>query len=318
MSEQTQPHGAGADSSGPGLGPEPAGTALAVRARRQRRFETGPLAVLNRLRRHPSALAGMTIFLLLVLAAAAAPLITPYDPIQVTPADRTLSPSLSHPFGTDRLGRDIFSRVIYGARISLFIGFLSVLIGMAPGVTLGVISGYYGRWVDMGIMRFIDVMLTFPTILLALTIVFVLGPSLRNVMLAVGIASIPAYTRLVRGSVLSAREFVYVEAARVIGCRDQVIMFRHILPNVTAPVIVLGTLQVATAILSAAGLSFLGMGIQPPTPEWGAMLSDGRAYLRQAWWISTFPGVAIMVTVLAINLVGDGLRDALDARLKNA
>lgn len=284
----------------------------------QRQGSDGFRRAFLRFRRHPGAMVGMVVFLLLAVRGILAPIVAPFDPIDVIPSARTQPPSLDHLFGTDRLGRDIFSRVVHGARLSLWIGFFSVLIGAVPGILLGVIAGYYGRWVDMVIMRFIDVMLTFPTILLALTIVFVLGPSLRNVMLAVGIASIPAYTRLVRGSVLSARELVYVEAARVVGTPDLGIMFRHILPNVTAPVIVLGTLQVATAILSAAGLSFLGMGVQPPTPEWGAMLSEGRNYLRQAWWMSTFPGFAIMVTVLSINLIGDGLRDTLDARLKGS
>lgn len=292
-------------------------TALEKQATTARVRSTGFLAQFRRFRRNPGAIVGMVVFAILALGGLFAPIIAPFDPIAVIPADRMQGPSMEHLFGTDRLGRDILSRTIYGARISLWIGFFSVLIGLVPGVIMGIVAGYYGRWIDMVIMRFIDVMLTFPTILLALTIVFVLGPSLRNVMLAVGIASIPAYTRLIRGSVLSAREFVYVEAAKVVGCNDRKIMFRHILPNVTAPVIVLATLQVATAILSAAGLSFLGMGIQPPTAEWGAMLSEGRGYLRQAWWMSTFPGIAIMITVLAINLVGDGLRDTLDARLKN-
>jgi peptide/nickel transport system permease protein len=290
--------------------------ALELQERRARSNEQFLGATFQRFRRHPGAMAGIIVFALLALGGLFAPVITPYDPIEVNSADRTQGPSLDHLFGTDRLGRDIFTRVVYGARVSLWIGFLSVLIGMTPGVILGVVAGFYGRWTDMAIMRVIDVMLTFPTILLALTIVFVLGPSLRNVMLAVGYASIPAYARLVRGSVLAAREFVYVDAARVVGCRDHRLMFRHILPNVTAPIIVLATLQVGTAILAAAGLSFLGMGVRPPTAEWGAMLSEGRGYLRQAWWMSTFPGIAIMITVLAINLVGDGLRDALDARLK--
>ncbi|MDP9365218.1 MAG: ABC transporter permease, partial [Chloroflexota bacterium] len=180
--------------------------------------------------------------------------------------------------------------------------------------TLGLTSGYYGRWVDTIVMRFVDIMLAFPGILLALALVSILGPSLTNLMIAVGVSSVPAYARLVRGSVLSAKENVYVEAARVVGCTDGMIMRRHVLPNVAAPVIVLATLGFATAILSAASLSFLGLGSQPPTPEWGRMLSEGRNYLREQWWIATFPGLAIMVTVLAMNLLGDGLRDTLDPR----
>ncbi len=273
--------------------------------------------VVLRLQRNNGAVAGAVVLLLMVALALAAPLVSPYSPTR--PAGARLSPpSSAFWFGTDTLGRDILSRVIFGARISLQLGLISVGIAAAAGTIMGLFAGYYGRLVDTVIMRFVDMLLAFPRILLALVVAFSLGPSLGNVMIAVGISGIPPYARVVRGSVLSARENVYVEAARVVGCGDPYIMFRHILPNVFAPVIVLSTLGLAWAILTAASLGFLGLGAPPPTPEWGAMLSDGRGYLRQAWWITTFPGVAIMATVLAINLLGDGLRDALDPRLKGS
>ncbi len=217
---------------------------------------------------------------------------------------------------TDHLGRDILSRLLYGARISLTLGLISVGIAATCGTLLGLVAGYYGGRVDLTAGVLIDVMLAFPGILLALGIVTVLRPGITNAMIAVGIAAIPTYTRLVRGSVLAAKNNVYVEAARVVGCRTPRILWLHILPNVLAPLIVLATLGAAQAILAGAALSFLGLGAQPPTPEWGLMLSEGRRYIRDAWWNSMFPGVAIMLTVLAINLLGDGLRDALDPRLK--
>jgi peptide/nickel transport system permease protein len=207
--------------------------------------------------------------------------------------------------------------VLFGAQLSLRIGLISVGIASACGIVLGLLAGFYGSWPSGLILRLMDVLLAFPGILLALGIVAILGPSLTNLMIAVGISNIPHYTRVVRASVLSIRTSVFVEAARVIGCGDGRIMFLHILPNVVASLIVMATLGVASAILTGAGLSFLGLGVQPPSPEWGAMLSGGRDHLRNSWWITTFPGLAIMLTVLAINLLGDGLRDALDPRLKN-
>ncbi len=267
-----------------------------------------------RLSKSKVAVAGFVVLMILAVMALAAPIISPAEPNAVAPREALRAPSSSNLFGTDQYGRDVFSRVVYGTRISLLVGFISVSIAVVIGTVLGLIAGYYGRWTDTVIMRFVDVMLAFPGILLALALVSILGPSLPNLMIAVGISSVPAYARLVRGSVLSAKENVYVEAARVVGATDGVIMRRHVLPNVVAPVIVLATLGIAAAILWAASLSFLGLGSQPPTPEWGRMLSEGRNYLREQWWIATFPGLAIMVTVLAMNLLGDGLRDTLDPR----
>jgi peptide/nickel transport system permease protein len=227
-----------------------------------------------------------------------------------------LPPSADHIFGTDNLGRDIFTRVLYGGAISLQVGIFSVAIGSTIGTLLGLVSGYYGKWVDTLIMRFIDVMLAFPGILLALVIIAVLGRDLRNVMIAVGISTIPIYTRIVRGTTLSIKQNDYIVAAQAIGSPTWRILLVHILPNTLAPIIVVTTNGVAGAIIAGAALSFLGLGQQPPDPEWGLMLAQGREYIRVAWWVTTFPGLAIMTTVLAINLLGDGLRDILDPRLK--
>lgn len=271
---------------------------------------------LGRIRRSKGAMVGLGILLVLVVVAILAPTIAPYNPVRVSKEGFLALPGISHPFGGDQFGRDVFSRVVFGSRISLTVGFISVVIASVFGVTVGLVSGYYGGWIDSLLMRIIDVMLAFPGILLALAIVSMLGTSLTNLMIAVGISGIPSYARLTRGSVLSAREEMYVEAARSIGAPNYRILAIHILPNIVAPVIVAATLGVGASILWAAALSFLGMGSQPPDPEWGRMLSEGRQYLRNQWWISTFPGLAIMITVLAVNMVGDGLRDAIDPRLK--
>lgn len=266
--------------------------------------------------RNSGAVIGVALLLVVIGAAVAAPYITRYDPIKINPPDRIQAPSREHWLGTDQFGRDIFTRVVYGARISLPVGLIAVVIASLVGTLLGLLAGYYGRFLDAIVMRLIDTMLAFPGILLALVVVAILGASLPNVMIAVGVGEIPRYTRLVRGSVLSAREALYVDAARVTGVRDATILYRHILPNVVGPIVVLATLSVGTAILAAAGLSFLGLGAQPPRPEWGSMLADGRQFLSSQWWIATMPGLAIALTVLAVNMAGDGLRDVLDPRLR--
>ena len=263
-----------------------------------------------------AAMLALGVLILISLSALFAAQISPYDPNEVDILNQLQGPSAEHLLGTDLYGRDILSRIFWGGRVTLVVGLMSVGIAATFGILLGLISGFYGGVVDSVIMRFIDILLAFPRILLALTIVGMLGTGLFNVMLAVGIASITGYARLVRGTVLSAKEETYVEAARVIGCPDRRILGKHLLPNVIGPVIVLATLDVAAAILAASSLSFLGLGVQPPTAEWGYMLNEGRNYLRTAPWITFFPGMAIAVSVLCINMLGDGLRDALDPRLK--
>lgn len=271
---------------------------------------------LRRASRSLNIMLGFSILLIMVLIALSAPLLTPYDPEAITPALRLQPPSPEHIFGTDDFGRDVFTRAAYGARLSLQVGLFSVAIAASIGIPLGIVAGYYGRWVDALIMRLIDVMLAFPGILLALAIVAILGRSLINVMIAVGISSIPVYARMARSGTLVLKSIDYVTAARAIGGSSLRIAALHIFPNILAPLIVIATNGVAGAIISGAALSFLGLGAQPPTPEWGIMLAEGRVYLRAAWWVTTFPGLAIMITVMAINLMGDGLRDILDPRLR--
>lgn len=270
----------------------------------------------RRLRRSRGAVVGAVILSLIVLAVLAAGLLSPYDPLAVDASIGFLPPGGRHPFGTDILGRDIGTRMLYGGRLSLITGIISVSFALAIGVPIGLASGYYGGNTDRLLMRLVDLMLTFPGILLALVIIAVLGPSLLNAMIAVGISASPTYARVVRSTALSAKTEAYIEAARALGCSNLRVIIRHILPNTMAPLIVLGTLGVAGAIIAGAALSFLGLGAQPPQPEWGALLSEGRSYLRRAWWMTAFPGLAIMFTVLSINLLGDGLRDALDPRLR--
>jgi peptide/nickel transport system permease protein len=259
---------------------------------------------------------GALILLALIAMTIAAPWIEPYDPIGVAPRIARQGPSSAHWFGTDQYGRDVLSRVIDGAHISLEMGLAAVFISVVFGTIMGLIAGYSEGIVDSLIMRFVDMLLAFPGILLALAIVAALGASLSNVILAVGIGTIPVYARVVRGTVLSTKQEPYVDAARVIGCSDMRVTLRHILPNITAPVLVLATIGVAYSILNGSALSFLGLGVTAPTAEWGLMVSEGRSYLRDAWWMTTAPGLALAVTVLAMNLVGDGLRDAFDPRTR--
>lgn len=268
----------------------------------------------RRLRTDPVVLTALTFLTILLIAITVASLLTPYDPLVMSPGDQFLLPSWQHPAGTDLFGRDVATRVLYGGRLSLGIGALAVAIALLPGTVLGLIAGYYGRRADRIIGWLVDVMLSFPSILLALTIIAVLGPGIINVVVAVGIAGIPNYTRLVRAQVLSVRRQPYVHAAITIGCTNQRILLRHILPNIFGSLLVLATLDVGWAILNTSALSFLGLGVQPPTPEWGAMLNEGRGYLRNAPWVTAAPGLAIALTVLAVNLLGDALRDALDPR----
>ncbi|MCL0084668.1 nickel ABC transporter permease subunit NikC [Thermodesulfovibrionales bacterium] len=272
--------------------------------------------VFQRLKKHRLALIGAGIILVLIFIAVLAPFIAPHDPIEQNLEHRLLSPNTEYLLGTDNLGRCILSRLIHGTSVSLQIGIMVVGIAAFVGVTLGLVAGYRGGLIDELIMRIVDILLAFPGIILALVIAGILGPSLFNVMLALAVVGWTSYARVVRGAVLSVKEKEFVEAARALGAGEARIMFRHILPNVMAPVIVMATLGMAHVILAAAALGFLGLGAQPPTPEWGSMLNDGRAFMRTAPHLTIFPGLAIMVTVLAFNFLGDGLRDALDPRLK--
>ncbi|MCL0061439.1 nickel ABC transporter permease subunit NikC [Thermodesulfovibrionales bacterium] len=272
--------------------------------------------VFQRLKKHRLALIGAGIILVLIFIAVLAPFIAPHDPIEQNLEHRLLSPNTEYLLGTDNLGRCILSRLIHGTSVSLQIGIMVVGIAAFVGVTLGLVAGYRGGLIDELIMRIVDILLAFPGIILALVIAGILGPSLFNVMLALAVVGWTSYARVVRGAVLSVKEKEFVEAAQALGAGEARIMFRHILPNVMAPVIVMATLGMAHVILAAAALGFLGLGAQPPTPEWGSMLNDGRAFMRTAPHLTIFPGLAIMVTVLAFNFLGDGLRDALDPRLK--
>jgi len=271
-----------------------------------------------RLAQSKTAVAGLAIIAAFILCALLAPLIAPYDPIAQTIAERKTPPfTAGHLLGTDDLGRDLLSRLIYGARISLVIGVVSVGISLVFGLLIGTLCGYYGGWFDRIVMRIIDIMLAFPYILLTIVIVAILGPSLLNAMIAIGIAQIPQYARVVRASVLAEKENDYVAAERSLGANDLQLMVRTILPNCLAPIFVQATLGIGDAILSSAALSFLGLGAQPPTPEWGLMIASAKEFVTSAWWIVTFPGVAILLTVLGFNLLSDSLRDALDPRLKD-
>lgn len=274
--------------------------------------------VWRRLKKNRMAMLGLVIVCILVLIAIFADVLFDYNDVVIkqNTAIRLQGPSASHWLGTDEFGRDILARLVHGSRISLMVGIVAVSIALTVGGTLGALAGFYGGKIDMIIMRFMDILLAVPSLLLSITIVSALGPSIINLMIAISISSIPGYARIVRSSVMTVRDNEFVEAARSIGANNWEIILKHIIPNCMAPIIVQVSLKVASAILSTSGLSFLGLGVKAPTPEWGSMLSGGRAYLRNAWHLTFFPGVMIMITILSLNLLGDGLRDALDPKLK--
>ncbi|MDM8346867.1 ABC transporter permease subunit [Pseudochrobactrum sp. sp1633] len=271
----------------------------------------------RRFKKQKVAMIALGFIITLVLMAIFAPFVAPYDPTIPDYNAVLQGPSIAHWAGTDTYGRDIFSRIIWGARISLSVGFLSVTLGALVGVSLGIVSGYYGRWIDSAVMRLCDLLLAFPGILLAIAVIAILGPGITNVIYAVAIFSIPVFARLARGTTLQLKRTVYVDASRAIGVKDRVIMLRHILPGTLPNVIVYFSMRIGTSILTAASLSFIGLGAQPPSPEWGAMLADGRSYMGVADHLTLFPGIAIFLTVLGFNLFGDGLRDALDPKLRS-
>lgn len=262
------------------------------------------------------AMAGLLVVACLVLVATLAPWLAPWDPNQINVSAILLPPSWTHPFGTDELGRDVFSRMIFGARVSLQVGFVAAGLATLVGVFLGALAGYYGGWVEAAIMRFTDMMLCFPTFFLILAVIALLDPNILNIMAVIGLTSWMGVARLVRAEFLTLKEREFVVAVRSLGAGDGRIIFRHILPNAMAPVLVALTLGVAGAILTESGLSFLGLGVQPPEPSWGNILNQGKDNIEIAWWLSLFPGLAILVTVLGYNLLGEGIRDALDPRLR--
>ncbi len=262
------------------------------------------------------AVGGLAVIVITFLIAGSASLMAPHDPGKTDVSLKLQPPSSQHVLGTDQLGRDVFSRMLYGSRISLSVGFVAVAISILIGILVGALAGYYSGSVDSVLMRFVDIMICFPSFFLILTVVALLGPSLLKVMFVIGITSWMGTSRFVRAEFLSLRERDFVQAAQALGVRDLRIIFRHILPNALAPVFVTATLDVATAILVEAGLSFLGFGAQPPAPSWGNILTEGRTYIFDAWWLTIFPGLAILITVLSFNLLGEGLRDALDPRLR--
>lgn len=293
-----------------------AGTPIPAGARPGFRQRVATAPVWRAFRRSRAAIVGLVIIGLFLSTAVFAPLIAPRDPTAFSLADQLLPTSVEHPLGTDELGRDVLSRLIWGARITLLMTVGAVLLALVSGAFLGVLAGYRGGWVDTAIMRCVDVLLAIPTFLLAVAIIAALGASTANVILAVGIGSMPAFARIARGSTIAVKQEEYVTAIRSVGATSNRIMWRHILPNVSSALLVQTTLRLATAVLTASGLSFLGLGPQPPTPEWGAMLSTGRTYLTSSPQLATIPGIAILLVTIGFNLLGDGLRDALDPRLK--
>jgi peptide/nickel transport system permease protein len=298
----------------------PNGVAVALRAPapvEERQW----LATLKRLARRRTAIFGLGVVVVVLLAALFAPWLTPFDPLEQDINQRLKEPGWQtaagrvHVLGTDHLGRDILARVIFGSRIALVVGVSAVLISGVLGMAIGLVAGYFGGKVDDFFMRLADIQLAFPFILLAIAVIGVLGPNLRNIIIVIGVSSWVVYARVVRGEVLSIREREFVQAAIALGSRDGRVVVRHVLPNAFTPWLVVATLDMARVIVIESALSFLGLGVQPPTPTWGGMLADGRVYLSTAWWLATFPGLAIFITVLGINLLGDGLRDTLDPRL---
>jgi peptide/nickel transport system permease protein len=290
----------------------------APRPPREREWVT----LLRRLVRRRTALFGAAVVVAVMLAAALAPLVSPFDPLEQDIGQRLKEPGWQdaqgrvHALGTDHLGRDILSRIVFGSRIARVVGLAAVVISGVLGMVIGLVAGYFGGRVDDILMRLADIQLAFPFILLAIAVIGVLGPSLRNIIIVIGVSSWVVYARVVRGEVLSIREREYVQAAIALGSQHGRVLWQHVLPNTFTPWLVVATLDMARVIVIESALSFLGLGVQPPTPTWGGMLADGRVYLSTAWWLATFPGLAILITVLGINLFGDGLRDTLDPRLK--
>jgi peptide/nickel transport system permease protein len=274
------------------------------------------LALYKKLAKNKAAMVGAAIVFIFITLAILAPFIAPHDPIHIEMSKKLQTPNAEHWLGTDDKGRDILSRILVGARISLTVGILSTVIGAFVGVIMGIIAGFYGKWLDSLIMRICDVLLAFPGILLALAIVSILGPSTTNVIIAIAFFAVPTFARIVRGSTLSVKKLEYIDAIRAMGASDFRIIFKHILPNIVSPIIVQATLYIASAIITASALSFLGLGTQPPDPEWGTMLSQGRSFIRQAPYLTLFPGLVILLVVIGFNLFGDGLRDALDPKSK--
>ena len=268
------------------------------------------------LRNNPTAMAGLIILMIMGFMALSANWLAPYDPIRLSLSERLQPPGMAHWFGTDEMGRDILSRIMFGARISLKIGFIVIFISGGLGSVIGAVAGYYGGRIDNIIMRIMDVVISFPSLVLAMSLAAAMGPSLNNAIMAVAFVMIPKFARMVRGEALSVKEMPFIAAARVSGARNRWIIAHHILPNCLNSVIVLGTLTLGDAILIAASLSFIGLGAQPPTPEWGAMISVGRKYLMDQWWYATFPGLFILTTVIGFNILGDALRDILDPRIR--
>jgi ABC-type dipeptide/oligopeptide/nickel transport system permease subunit len=282
------------------LNEESAGTFM-VRAARSRKFIIGAI-----------------ILILLVVPSLLAPWFSRYDPLYVDPTITFQPPSWTHWMGTDNIGRDIWARFLFGGRVSMLVGVIAMSISSTIGTLAGITAGFYGKWVDSILSWFTEVLMAFPGILLAMAVISILGPGLTNVMVAVGIGSIPSFMRMARSSVMKVEQMEYIEAARSIGCRDTRLLFRHILPNILNPLIMLVTLGVGGAILEGAAFNFLGLGAQPPAPEWGSMLSAGRGFLNQGWWISIFPGLGIFLAILGFNLLGDGLTEILDPHTNNA